>query len=335
MRRVAIAAAVVLGLLFALHVSGRQPRRDAVKLARRELGIPLAARRVDVGEVSLHVVEAGPADGATVVLLHGFPEFWYAWKGVIAPLARDGFRVVVPDQRGYGDSDKPREVEAYAVDRLGDDVAGLVDALGAGPAFVAAHDWGGGVAWNLALRHPGRVRALAVLDTPHPDVRKLPPPPDAGVATPARDEPISWYRTFFQIPFLPEETARWGNWFVLARMLRGTAAPGAFPDDKLDLYRSAWDRDGAFGTMVNWYRAAFRQDRDPGPPRRLRTPTLVLLAARDAFIPADATRRSVELCEEGRLVELGVGTHWVLQEEPARVAAELTSFFRGVPAAER
>lgn len=327
MRKLLIAVGALVLLLVAGHLSGRQPRRDAVAAARAELGIELDARHVDAGGVSLFVVTAGPADGAPVVLLHGFPEFWHAWKGAIAPLAAAGFRVIVPDQRGYGDSDKPRSVDAYAVDRLGDDVAGLMTALGHERAFVAAHDWGGGVAWNVAIRHPERVRALAVLDTPHPDVRKLEERAADRAATPGRDEPISWYRTFFQIPWLPEESARWGNWFVLARMLRGTSAPGAFPDEKLDLYRSAWDREGAFGTMVNWYRAAFLAGPDGGPARRVSTPTLVLLAANDAFIPAEATRRSVELCDDARLVELGTGTHWVLQEEPDRVAAELVRFF--------
>jgi len=305
-------------LLYAGHRSGDQPRRDALAAAQRELDVPLEAQRIDVGDVSLYVVQAGPPDGAPVVLLHGFPEFWYAWKGAIAPLAHAGFRVIVPDQRGYGDSDKPRAVEAYAIDHLGDDVAGLIAALGHERAFVVAHDWGGGVAWNLAIRHPERVRKLVVLDTPHPDAR---------LATPPAGESISWYRTFFQIPWLPEESARWGNWHVTSKMLRDTAAPGAFPEEKLDLYRSAWDRDGAFGTMVNWYRASFRRQRDATAERRVGVPTLLLLADHDAFIPADLTRASVALCDDGRLVELGYGSHWVLQEDPEKVAAVLVEFF--------
>jgi pimeloyl-ACP methyl ester carboxylesterase len=331
-RAVAILAVVLAGLLALGHRSGSQPRRDAVAAARAELGIPLEARRVDVGDVALFVVTAGPESGPPVVLLHGFPEFWYAWKDVIAPLAAAGHRVIVPDQRGYGDSDKPRDVDAYRVDLLADDIAGLVRALGRERAFVVAHDWGGGVAWNLALRHPERVLELVVLDTPHPAVGRLLAREPRSKED--KDDTVSWYRTFFQIPWLPEESARWGNWFATSKMLRESAAPGAFPEEKLDLYRSAWDRDGAFGTMVNWYRAAFRHGRPPEPPdaeevpeRRVRVPTLVLLAGHDAFIPAEATRRSVELCDDGRLVELGSGSHWVLQEEPARIARLLVEAF--------
>lgn len=318
--RLAAAGLASLAALAALgHCSGNEPRLDAVAAARQQLGIELEAGRVDVGEVELFVVQAGPKDGAPVVLLHGFPEFWYAWQGAIAPLAAAGYRVIVPDQRGYGDSDKPRDVAAYQVDRLGDDVAGLIEALGHERAFLVAHDWGGGVAWNVALRHPEGVRKLAVLDTPHPDVELV--LPKSG------EEKISWYRTFFQIPWLPEELARWGNWRLTSNALRDTAKPGAFPDEKLDLYRSAWDRDGAYGTMVNWYRAAYRFHRPRTEPRRSTVPTLVLLAADDAFIPADQTRASVALCDDAELLELGTGTHWVAQEEPERLVAELLAFF--------
>lgn len=318
-RIVAFLLGLLAVLVFAGHRSGDQPRLDAVAAAQREIGVALESSRVDVGGVTLHVVQAGPPDGAPVVLLHGFPEFWYAWKGVIAPLTAAGHRVILPDQRGYNESDKPSDVAAYQVDRLGDDVANLIATLGHERAFVVAHDWGGGVAWNLAIRHPERVAKLAVLDTPHPDVEMVLPKSDA--------ETTSWYRTFFQLPFVPEETARWGDWKLLSDSLRSTAKQGAFPDEKLALYRSAWDRDGAFGTMVNWYRAAYRFESAPSAPRRVTVPTRILVAANDAFIPGDLTRASVALCDDAKLVELGSGTHWVAQEEPERLAQILAEFF--------
>jgi pimeloyl-ACP methyl ester carboxylesterase len=321
LRRVfAIATGIVAGLVVLGHCSGNQPRLDAVGAARSELGIELDARKVDVGDVSLFVVSAGPPDGPPIVLLHGFPEFWYAWKGVIAPLVKAGFRVILPDQRGYGDSDKPPGVDDYQIDKLGDDVANLITALGYQNAGLVAQDWGGGVAWNVAIRHPERVNKLAIIDTPHPD---------AWRRVESKEETVSWYRTFFQIPWLPEESARWGNWWLLAKSIRDTAKPGAFPDEKLDLYRSAWDRDGAFGTMVNWYRSAFRtftRGADT-PEHRVALPVLLLLAENDAYIPSDMTRASLGLLDDGKLVELGSGTHWVVQEEPERIAQLLAEFF--------
>ena len=310
LRRLLFVAAGLAALVGLGQLSGNEPARDAVAAAERELGISLEAQRVDAGEVELHVVQAGPASGAPVLLLHGFPEFWYAWHRPMGVLAAAGFRVIAPDQRGYAGSDKPAKAEAYAVERLADDAAGLLGALGHESACVAAHDWGGGVAWRLALRHPERVRKLFVLDTPHPD---------AGLGFESREETTSWYRTAFQIPYLPEWFSRLGHWRILTGMLRDTSRPGAFPDTKLELYRSAWDRDGAYGSMVNWYRAAYRTPPYEGPPRRVAVPTLVVLAADDAFIPADLTRRSAELLDDGRLLELGSGSHWVLQEEPERI----------------
>src|SRR5215470_3174058 len=166
--RLVIAAVILCLLVLIASFSGNQPKRNAVEAARRELGIDLESRRVDLGNLRLHVVLAGPKDGPPVVLLHGFPEFWYAWYRQMGELAKAGFRVIVPDQRGYNLSDKPSRVEDYRVDKLAGDIASLIETLGYNDACVAAHDWGGGVAWQLVIRHPGRVRRLVVIDTPHP-----------------------------------------------------------------------------------------------------------------------------------------------------------------------
>lgn len=317
LRILALAALLLAAVAIGGQLSGNEPERDAVAAAERALGIDLETGRVDVGDVSLFVVQAGPRDGAPVVLLHGFPEFWYAWHRQMAGLGAAGFRAIAPDQRGYAGSDKPREVAAYDVAELAGDVAGLIAALGHDSACVAAHDWGGGVAWELAIRHPERVRRLVVFDTPHPD---------AGRDFESTEERVSWYRTAFQIPHLPEWLSRLAHWRLVTRMMERTSRPGAFPEEKLALYRSAWSHEGAYGTMVNWYRAAFRRPRYEGPVRRVAVPTLVAVAAEDAFIPGDLTRRSAALLDDGRVVELGSGTHWVLQEEPERTAALVAEF---------
>jgi pimeloyl-ACP methyl ester carboxylesterase len=317
LRILAVIAAAVAGVAFIGQLSGNEPERDAVAAAERELGLELETARVDVGEVHLFVVQAGPADGLPVVLLHGFPEFWYAWHRQLGALAAAGFRVIAPDQRGYAGSDKPRGVAAYDIEKLAGDIANLVEALGHESACVAAHDWGGGVAWALAIRHPERVRRLIVFDTPHPD---------AGRGFESREESVSWYRTAFQIPYLPEWLSRLAHWRLVTRLMQRTSRPGAFPPEKLDLYRAAWDREGAYGSMVNWYRASFRRPPYEGPERRVGIPALVAVAADDAFIPADLTRRSAALLDDGRVVELGRGTHWVLQEEPERTSALVADF---------
>ncbi len=325
MRRVLIAVAVVgvgVGLVAALAWTGRQPPRDAVASAERELGIELEPSRVDVGEVELFVVQAGPRDGPPVLLLHGFPEFWYAWRGPMARLAERGYRVIAPDQRGYAGSDKPAGVEAYGVERLAGDAAELIVRLGHDDAFVAGHDWGGAVAWELALRWPERVRGLAVIDMPHP--RAVHATQAEGGA---EEDSVSWYVVAFQVPWLPERIVRLGNWRLLVDSLRDTSRPGTFSDEVLDLLRSAWDREGAMKTMIDWYRAAFRFPPSEPPDWRVRPRTLVILAPDDAFIPASTTRRSLEWLEDGRLLELESGTHWVIQEEPDLIGRILAGFF--------
>ena len=148
-----ILTAIVVLFVVVARLSGRQPERDAVAAAERELGIDLEARRIETNGVELHVVQAGPANGEPVVLLHGFPEFWWAWKGQLGPLAEAGFRVIVPDQRGYGLSEKPDGIEPYRVEELGLDVVGLIQALGYKDAYLARLDWGGRVPWQVAMQH--------------------------------------------------------------------------------------------------------------------------------------------------------------------------------------
>jgi len=316
LRRLAVAAVAVLLLILLGSFSGNQPKRDAVAAAEQQLGMKLESRRVNLGAVSLNVVFAGPPDGPPVVLLHGFPEFWYAWYRQMGKLEQAGFRVIVPDQRGYNLSDKPPEVSDYRIDKLASDVAGLIETLGYDKAFVAAHDWGGGVAWQLAMHHPGRVRKLVIFDTPHPQASR-----DATT----KEDKVDWFRTFFQIPWLPQWVGRLANWRLLSNALRNTSRPGAFPDEKMDLYRSAWDNDGAMSTMINWYRAAFRY---PWPDAvRVSVPTLLVVAPHDAFIAGDLSRASIKYLDDGRLIELPEGTHWILQEDPEGTSKILIDYF--------
>ena len=271
----------------------------------------------EVGGVTLHYVAAGA--GKPVILLHGFPEFWYGWRHQIGPLAESGLRVIVPDQRGYNESDKPRDVAAYRLDVLADDVAGLMDALGLERAAVVGHDWGGIVAWWLAARQPGRVDRLAILNAPHPFAfRRL-----------IRSSPSqmlkSWYTFVFQIPWLPEAVLRARGGAMLRRMLRGTGRPGAFTEAELDAYAESWSRPGALTAMINWYRAPLPKAQDPSAGR-VAAPTLVIWGARDAALDRSLAEASLSWCERGRLETLDDATHWVQHEEGPRVNRLLLEF---------
>lgn len=153
---------------------------------------------ISTNGVNLHVAQAGPADGPLVILLHGFPEYWASWRQQIPILASAGYRVWVPDQRGYNLSDKPAEITAYNLDQLALDVVGLIDAADAEKAFVVGHDWGAAVAWWLGIKHADRLEKLAILNLPHPAVLRR------RFRTHFSQLRKSWYMFFFQLPWLPE-----------------------------------------------------------------------------------------------------------------------------------
>src|SRR6267378_3279128 len=204
------------------------------------------------GPVDLHAIAAGPEDGPVVVLLHGFPEFWYGWHRQIEPLTAAGFRVIIPDQRGYNLSSKPSGVAAYALTELVSDVIAIADQLGREKIFLVGHDWGAAVAWSTALLHPKRIAKLAVLNVPHPSVmRKF-------LSTRPRQFFRSWYMFFFQLPWLPEAVFSAFNYRIGASSLLRSSCPGTFSAEDLTQYRAAWSQPGALNAMINWYRALFR-----------------------------------------------------------------------------
>lgn len=274
------------------------------------------------GDVGLHAVAAGPQDGPVVVLLHGFPEFWYGWRQQIDPLAAAGFRVIVPDQRGYNLSSKPPGVAAYALTELVSDVIAVADQLGRKKILLAGHDWGAAVAWGAALLHPQRIAKLAVVNVPHPSVmRKF-------LSTSPRQLLRSWYMFFFQLPWLPEAIFSSFSFRIGSEALRHSSRPGTFSAEDLAQYRAAWSQPGALTGMMNWYRALFRA-RAKFPDKTVRVPTRILWGERDAFLLAEMARESLGYCTDAELFTIANATHWLQHEEPARVSELLIDFFQG------
>jgi len=285
-------------------------------------GVPLRVRRVPVQGITLRVVEAGPEEGPLLVLLHGFPEFWYGWRNQIPVLARAGYRVWVPDQRGYGGSDKPPEVAEYRVEALTLDVVGLIRAAGVDrAAAVVGHDWGGVVAWWLGIAHPDRMDHLVVLNAPHPSRGVM----KAAIRQRPRQLLMSWYVFAFQLPVLPEWLMRRRNWRILIGSLRGRTPEAFTPEDRAR-YREAWSAPGAMTGMVNWYRAMFRhRPRAPGSTR-VGTPTLILWGGRDPYLSKELAPLSLERSDRGRLTTFPEATHWLQHDEPRRVNRALLEF---------
>jgi pimeloyl-ACP methyl ester carboxylesterase len=270
-------------------------------------------RRIATNGIELNVAVAGPEDGPLVILLHGFPEFWYAWRKQIPLLAQAGCRVMAPDLPGYNLSDKPRALDPYRADVLAKDIVGLIDSARREQAVVVGHDWGGAVAWATAMIAPARVSRLVVLNCGHP-VAML-----RRIRKDRAQLKRSWYIFAFQVPWLPEMYMRARDFDVLARALTRTSRRGTFSDEDLARYRQAWSRPGALTAMVNYYRAAL-QSRGPRPSLRVTVPTSIVWGARDAFLGRELAADSAAFCDDVRVTYLEDATHWVQHEEALRVA---------------
>jgi pimeloyl-ACP methyl ester carboxylesterase len=272
------------------------------------------------GDVHLHAVAAGPHDGPVVILLHGFPEFWYGWRKQIADLAASGFRVIVPDQRGYNISDKPKGVANYRVRHLVADVVAIIDQLGRPDVYLAGHDWGAIVAWAVAAWHKEKVARLAILNVPHPGVMFR------FLLTHPNQLCRSWYMFFFQMPRVPEFAFSAWDFRSGVQSLVRTSRPGTFSAEDLAQYRSAWAQPGAVTAMINWYRALFRH---PASFRvgRIEVPTRVLWGKKDAFLLPSLATVSQRKCDRAEVLWFDRATHWLHLEEPDAVNSALIEFF--------
>jgi pimeloyl-ACP methyl ester carboxylesterase len=283
------------------------------------LGSEVRDAYADVGDQRLHYVEAG--DGPLLILLHGFPEFWYGWRLQVKPLAAAGFRVVAPDMRGYNLSSKPDGVSAYDTDQLTADIAGLIHERGEESAGLVGHDWGGSVAWATAMSHPEVVDRLAILNAAHP--RKL----SQGLHHPGQLR-RSWYFFFFDLPDLPESVVHANNWHFFRHFLHD--AHPTYTPEEMDRYVAAWSQPGAATGMINYYRSSVRT-----PPKQaeaaihpIEAPTLVIWGQRDRFLGEDlAEPDHDDVPNLDRVERLPDASHWVHHDASERVTQLLIDHF--------
>jgi len=270
--------------------------------------------------IRLHTVMAGPQSGPPVVLLHGFPETWRCWTRQLPALVDAGCRVILPDQRGYNLSDKPKGVKNYSIYTLVEDIVGLIDALEYEKVNLVGHDWGAVVAWVLANKYPERLHRLTIMNVPHPAVMRR------FLMRDLEQIRRSWYVFFFQLPWLPEAGMRADNWRGAERALRGSGKVHTFTNEDIEKYKEAWSQPGAMTAMINWYRAALRYQPPIPSDARIRVPTLMMWGMKDVALSHRMARPSMDYCDEGNLIFFPEATHWVQRDAAEEVNHYLMDF---------
>jgi pimeloyl-ACP methyl ester carboxylesterase len=280
--------------------------------------------------VTLAVQTGGAEDGEPILLLHGFPESHRTWRDVMPDLARD-FRVIAPDQRGFGASDRPEGVEAYKTDRILEDLIALADALGLVRFTLVGHDWGGAVAWLAALRHPDRLSRLVIVNAPHPLIFQK-----SLIDDPAQ-RAASQYISAFRNPMMEAGIAAMGLETFLTKSFGSHADLSLLSNEERQAYLDDWGRPGALTAMLNWYRASEvvvpqvgEEARAPlwtlAPFPKIEVPTLVLWAMRDtALLPVQLGGLD-GLVEDLRVVRIPDAGHFVPWEQPKTVSNAIRDF---------
>ena len=272
--------------------------------------------------INLHVVTAGDPSHEPIMLLHGFPENWRCWNHQIDFLVEHGYYVIVPDQRGYNLSDKPKGVKNYHLDLLTQDIIGLIKAFGYENIYMGAHDWGAVVAWSIATHHPQYLKKLAILNVPHPTIM-------GAEFRSLNFEQIkrSWYMFFFKIPRFPEWFARRNDWGD-ASILRRSSHPDTFTEEEIADYKEAWNQPNAMTSMMNWYRAAIPSSAKVPEEKSITVPIRILWGEQDIALGKELAEKSLKLCANGDLYFFPNATHWLPHDEADAVNQHFIEFFQ-------
>jgi pimeloyl-ACP methyl ester carboxylesterase len=276
----------------------------------------LTHQQATINGIQMHLVTAGPAEGPLVILLHGFPEFWYGWRQQIPVLAAAGYRVVAPDHRGYNTTDN---TPPYDLVTLTDDIIALIHYFGRERAIIVGHDWGGAVAWYLTMREPQLVEKLVVLNAPH------------GLAfrEVLRRSPAqmlrSWYMFAFQLKLM-DSLLRRNNYQLLEKALTRTGPPDLF-EAELPVYWAAWSQPGAIAGMVGWYRAMFKPMSHRVKVRpKIERPVLLIWGTADHFMRTELAEGCRKWVPELQVELLPGVSHWVQHEAAGQVNALLLEY---------
>ncbi len=267
--------------------------------------------------INLHYVTQG--EGPLMLMLHGFPEFWYSWRKQIPEFAKD-HKVVAIDLRGYNDSDKPANKEAYVMTEFIADVKGVIEGLGYDRCILVGHDWGGAIAWNFAYAYPNLVEKLIVLNMPHPAKFA------EGLRTPQQLLRSS-YMFLFQLPIVPEVLIQLGDYKALESAFLGMAVnKAAFTQQDIDAYKDAFAKRGALTAALNYYRNIFKQGLTRQDWSVLDVPTLMIWGESDTALGKELTYGTETYVRDFQIKYIPNCSHWVQQEQPQLVNQYIREF---------
>jgi len=270
---------------------------------------------IHVNDLKLHVMIAG--SGKPVLLLHGFPDFWYGWKNIIIRL-QDKFNLIVPDLRGYNLSDKPKGIENYKIDLLVEDIKNLAKELKIDSFYLVGHDWGGVIAWCFAEKYPEHVKKMLILNAPHPKIfqEKL------------RYDEMQRKASFYIFEFLKPK----GEMFLLENdfnwlkkvVFNGTVKKDAFTEEDKRMYLKAWKQEGAIEARVNYYRANLNFDEWTGI---INVPTFVMHGMKDVAIMPSILEELSNYVKKLEVEKVNDSSHWIMYDAPQKVVNKIIEFF--------
>jgi len=263
--------------------------------------------------IKLHTVMIG--EGPPLVLLHGFPDFWYGWKSVIPGLKKH-YKLIIPDMRGYNLSDKPKGVSNYKIELLIEDIKGLIESLNLGKIFLAGHDWGGAVAWTFAEKYPDMLQKLAILNAPHMKIFQQ------KLRTDKKQQEASFYIFEFLKPdgeqFAIKDDFKWLKWAVFSGTKKN------FTDFDKEQYLSAWTQPGAILGGVNYYRANLNFKDWTG---KITVPTLVIHGMKDIAVLSSVLDDLPDYVADLKIIRAESASHWVMHDVPDLIVSSFKEFF--------
>jgi pimeloyl-ACP methyl ester carboxylesterase len=280
-----------------------------------ELFDEIEEKLIETNGIKLHTIMIG--EGPPLVLLHGFPDFWYGWKSVISGLKSD-YKLIIPDMRGFNLSDKPKGVSNYKIELLIDDIKGLIESLNLGKVYLAGHDWGGAVAWAFAEKYPAMLQKLAILNAPHMKIFQQ------KLRTDKKQQKASFYIFEFLKPdgekFLFKDDYKWLKFAVFEGMINKKD----FTDFDKEQYLNAWRQPGAVLGGVNYYRANTSFKDSTG---KITVPTLVIHGMKDIAVLPSVLDELSNYVSDLKVIRAENASHWVMHDVPELIVSSFKEFF--------